>query len=224
MRRCVFSFLIPVIMLAGVSCSGTKEAGNEASKNPNEKISDGEKKGTVTADGLVYEGTDLTVVMPKTWKMIDFTGKDFEKMLEDTTKDPNYAGMGPAIKSMANNKQFKFFAFAPEYATKEFVANVNLLEIPMPPGVTADQVFKANQTQLAQMVKKELPILPVTVAGAEAAKFEWINTMGGREVETVTVIAVAKGQQAVFTFSFPKGKMASAKADVDKVISTISFK
>jgi hypothetical protein len=155
---------------------------------------------------------------------MDFSKGEFDKMIDEIGTDPKFKGMESSIKALAANKQFKLFAFAPDFSIEGFAANLNAISLPLPAGATSQQVFDANMSQLKTMVKGDVPMKKMTLGGVEAARLDWTNDAMGKSISTVSVIAVSKGNQIVVTFAIPKEKSAEAQQQVDEIINSITFK
>ena len=208
--------LVPTVLLVcSISC------GNQ---NPPELATEGVKKTTPSPDGQVYQGDDFSITLPKTWKMVDFSHGDLDSLWNIVSKEPKFAGMESMLKSMSANKQIKFFALIPEYSENGFAANLNALVVPLPSGISPEQVFKANQDQIAQLFGK--PVVQQNVAGngGNAARFDYVNTTQSGKSSHVSIIAVTKGKQIALTFTFPEGEMDRANELVEEIVSSITLK
>lgn len=194
-----------------------------APQDKNAKVSDGEAKTKPTIEGQLYDGEGFSVVVPKEWMMIDFSRGDFDKMIAEVTKEPAYKGMEPVLKSMAENKQVKFFAIAPEFSKPEFAANLNAIELSAM-GMTADKIFEGNKKQLEQMMGGTVPTKMLTVDGSPAVRLDWSAPSPTLKLKTVTVIVVNKDKQVVFTFSLPKDSGDKAEGAIQKVIDSVDMK
>lgn len=214
-------FAIPMAFVAW-SLVGCQQAAQPA--DPNAKITDAEKKTKPTIDGQEFQGAGYTLVLPKSWKVVDFTKGTFDDAMKSLKDDPAFEKIKAGASAVQANKQVKLFAFAPEHSTPDFGANLNILEMPIPPGISASKVFEANSEQLKSVTKQDMKFAEFKAGKADAGKIEWTMPMGGKELHLTTVIAVANNNQYVFTFTMPKDKADGAKPDVEKIVQSIDFK
>lgn len=212
-RATLFTLGVATLLLASSCSSGS-----------NDTLTQAKGKTKVTPGGQVFESDGVSLSMPKDWKVIDFTREQFGDISKNLEADPNLKELVPTLKAAANNKQFRLFAYAPEWVVPGFSGNSNLLIIDLPAGATPEQVFKANKDELDKLVGKSLTPKDVTVTGAVAKRIDWSYVAKGIPLSIVSIVAVRGTKQVVMTFSVPESLIGKANPQIDSVLSTLELK
>lgn len=215
MQKVLVSGVVAALCLGLISCA--------SSNSDQSVIIDGKKNVQEEASGQIFRGSGYSVTMPKNWTIVDFTKKEWREVTSSLKTDPNFDSMSGMIEGFAQNKAIKLFATIPEASIPGFSGNVNIIDLPNPPGTKTSYIFSENAKQLTQLTGSKVSGNPLTIANAEAQIYEFKMKAMGNELAMTTVVAVQGGRNLTITFSIPEKQEMEVKSLLDQVIKSIKF-
>lgn len=190
------AFLIIALLSALIGCTTS-----------NQSVTDASGPAAQTSKATRLDLPTFSIEIPPGWTVLDLTKKDFEAMMTQHLKaNPQLAAMMPAIKQMAAAGQLKMFAFDFGGTQGGFTDNLNVLELPVPPGTTIEKLMEASEQQLSTVQASKFKRESQEFGGQTFGVLRFDMPQKGPSGETMDLVVVqyftVKGSgQTVVTFT-----------------------
>jgi hypothetical protein len=220
--------LLPLLccLLAGCATDPNRTAESQAPP----PASEDKAKPVPSGPPPTYSSSNLSFTLPKSWAVLDFSGGNRAKKIEEVQKKwPELRDNLESVAKSAADDPIKFYAFDVENTKDELTCNLNLIEMPVPPGATLEQVLDANETDYKKMATKPLTREKVKVKGGEFTRYALgfqvpIPSAKPLDMEGHAYVTLHRGNQIILTFTSPPDQAQRFFADARKAIDTVELK